>query len=51
MNLRSLIVGVALAIAPVAAHAQVGLYINPIAECASITPSPDTGLYRLPRLG
>ena len=44
MNLRSLIVGVALAIAPVAAHAQVGLYINPIAEYVH-NSTPDTGLY------
>ena len=44
MNLRSLIVGVALAIAPAAAHAQVGLYINPAAELVTNSVA-DSGLY------
>ena len=44
MNLRSLIVGVVLAAAPAAVHAQIGIYINPVAM--HITNSTaDTGLY------
>lgn len=37
MKLRSLIVAVAVAVAPIALHAQTGLYLNPIAQRISIS--------------
>ncbi len=44
MNVRSLIVGVLIAAAPIAIHAQTGIYVNPIAMRISNSVA-DTGLY------
>jgi hypothetical protein len=43
MNVRSLIVGAVIAMAPIAVHAQVGLYMNPIAE--HVEGTKDSGYY------
>jgi len=44
MKLRSLVVAVVVAVAPVVAHAQTGLFLNPIAMRIS-NSTPDTGLF------
>jgi hypothetical protein len=44
MNVRSLIVGAVIAIAPIAIHAQTGFYLNPIATRVSNSVA-DSGLY------
>ena len=44
MNVRSLLLGVALAVTPAAVHAQIGVYINPIAMHIS-NSTADRGLY------
>jgi hypothetical protein len=44
MNVRSLIVGVLIAAAPIAIHAQTGIYVNPMAMRIS-TAKADSGLY------
>jgi len=44
MNVRSLIVGAVIAMAPIAVHAQTGIYLNPIATRVSNSVA-DSGLY------
>ena len=44
MKLQSLVVAVVLAVAPVVAHAQTGLFLNPIAMRIS-NSTKDTGLF------
>ena len=44
MNVRSLIVGAAIAMAPIAVQAQLGIYVNPIATRVSNSVA-DSGLY------